>query len=44
VFFVRDASTFQDFIHSQKRRPDTGLHDNNVQWARHQPTMTWASG
>ena len=24
VFFVRDASKFQDFIHSQKRLPDTG--------------------
>jgi Catalase len=22
---VRDASKFQDFIHSQKRQPDTGL-------------------
>ena len=25
VFFVRDPSKFQDFIHSQKRLPDTGL-------------------
>ena len=32
VFFVRDASKFQDFIHSQKRLPDTGLRDNNMQW------------
>jgi catalase len=32
VFFVRDASKFQDFIHSQKRMPDTGLRDNNMQW------------
>ena len=32
VFFVRDASKFQDFIHSQKRQPDTGLRDNNMQW------------
>ncbi|MHB8296244.1 MAG: catalase [Acidimicrobiales bacterium] len=32
VFFVRDASKFSDFIHSQKRRPDTGLRDNNMQW------------
>lgn len=32
VFFVRDASKFSDFIHSQKRRPDSGLRDNNVQW------------
>jgi catalase len=32
VFFVRDTSKFQDFIHSQKRQPDTGLRDNNMQW------------
>ena len=32
VFFVRDASKFQDFIHSQKRLPDTGLRSNNMQW------------
>ncbi len=32
VFFVRDVSKFQDFIHSQKRQPDTGLRDNNMQW------------
>lgn len=32
VFFVRDASKFQDFIHSQKRQPDTGLRNNNMQW------------
>jgi catalase len=32
VFFVRDATKFQDFIHSQKRLPDTGLRDNNMQW------------
>ncbi len=32
VFFVRDASKFQDFIHSQKRLPQTGLRDNNMQW------------
>ena len=32
TFFVRDASKFQDFIHSQKRLPDTGLRDNNMQW------------
>ncbi len=32
VFFVRDASKFQDFIHSQKRMPDTGLQSNNAQW------------
>jgi catalase len=32
VFFVRDATKFQDFIHSQKRLPDTGLRSNNMQW------------
>jgi catalase len=32
VFFVRDASKFSDFIHSQKRLPDTGLRSNDMQW------------
>ncbi|ANW18359.1 catalase [Streptomyces clavuligerus] len=32
VFFVRDAQKFQDFIHSQKRHPATGLRDNDMQW------------
>ncbi|KQS71503.1 catalase [Modestobacter sp. Leaf380] len=32
VFFVRDPSKFQDFIHSQKRRADNGLRDNGMQW------------
>jgi len=32
VFFVRDPQKFQDFIHSQKRMPDTGLRSNNAQW------------
>ncbi len=32
VFFVRDPSKFQDFIHSQKRLPDTGLHSHQMQW------------
>ncbi|WP_155057847.1 catalase [Streptomyces blattellae] len=32
VFFVRDPQKFQDFIRSQKRRPDNGLRDNNMQW------------
>jgi catalase len=32
VFFVRDPQKFQDFIHSQKRRPDTNTRDNNMQW------------
>ncbi|GED97769.1 catalase [Gordonia crocea] len=32
VFFVRDPMKFADFIHSQKRLPDSGLRDNNMQW------------
>jgi catalase len=32
VFFIRDASQFADFIHSQKRMPDTGLRSNDAQW------------
>ena len=32
VFFVRDTTKFQDFIHSQKRLPDTGLRSNDMQW------------
>lgn len=32
VFFVRDPLKFQDFIHSQKRHPATGLRDNTMQW------------
>jgi catalase len=32
IFFVRDASKFQDFIHSQKRLPDTGMRSNDMQW------------
>ena len=32
IFFVRDPSKFQDFIHSQKRQPDTGRRSNNMQW------------
>ncbi|MGA4507467.1 catalase [Propionibacteriaceae bacterium G1746] len=32
VFFVRDPMKFPDFIHSQKRMPDTGLRSNNMQW------------
>jgi catalase len=32
TFFVRDASKFEDFIHSQKRMPDTGLRSNDMQW------------
>lgn len=32
IFFVRDPQKFQDFIRSQKRRPDNGLRDNDMQW------------
>jgi catalase len=32
VFFIRDASQFLDFIHSQKRLPDTGIRSNDMQW------------
>src|SRR6266566_3187773 len=32
IFFMRDPQKFQDFIHSQKRMPDTGLRSNNAQW------------
>ncbi|MBT2206780.1 catalase [Actinomadura sp. NEAU-AAG7] len=32
VFFIRDPQKFSDFIHSQKRRADTNLHDHNMQW------------
>jgi catalase len=32
VFFIRDASQFSDFIHSQKRLPDTGMRSNDMQW------------
>jgi len=32
VFFIRDATKFSDFIHSQKRLPDTGIRSNDMQW------------
>ena len=32
VFFIRDPSKFSDFIHSQKRLPDTGMHSHEMQW------------
>jgi hypothetical protein len=31
VFFVRDPMKFPDFIHSQERRPGTGMRSNNMQ-------------
>ncbi|MFF0392247.1 catalase [Kitasatospora sp. NPDC004615] len=50
VFFVRDPMKFQDFIRSQKRRPDNGLRDHDMQWdfwtlspeSAHQ--VTWLMG
>ena len=50
VFFIRDPSKFSDFIHSQKRRADTHMRDNNMQWdfwslspeSAHQ--VTWLMG
>ena len=32
IFCIRDPQKFSDFIHSQKRRADTNLRDNNMQW------------
>lgn len=32
VFFIRDPMKFPDFIHSQKRTPDSGLRDSTMQW------------
>ena len=32
VFFIRDAIKFPDFIHSQKRTPDTDLQDWTMRW------------
>ena len=32
VFFVKDPMKFQPFIRSQKRRPDSALRDNDMQW------------
>lgn len=32
IFFVRDPSKFSDFIHSQKRMPNTDMRSNNAQW------------
>lgn len=32
VFFIRDAIKFPDFIHTQKRHPQTHLKDPNMVW------------
>ncbi len=32
VFFIRDPYKFANFIHTQKRHPQTNLRDPNMQW------------
>ncbi|NLI73359.1 MAG: catalase [Euryarchaeota archaeon] len=32
IFFIRDAMKFPDFIHTQKRDPQTGLKDHTMFW------------
>ena len=32
VFFIKDPMKFPDFIHSQKRNPQTGVQDPNMAW------------
>ncbi len=32
IFFLRDPMKFPDFIHSQKRLPDSALRDGTMQW------------
>ncbi|WP_115685453.1 catalase [Corynebacterium senegalense] len=32
TFFLRDGMKFPDFIHSQKRQPNTGLRSDEMQW------------
>lgn len=32
VFFIRDAIKFPDFVHTQKRNPQTHLKDANMYW------------
>ena len=32
VFFIKDPMHFQNFIRSQKRRADSNLRDNDMQW------------
>lgn len=32
VFFIRDALKFPDLIHTQKRNPQTNLHDADMFW------------
>jgi catalase len=50
VFFIQDPIKFPDFIRSQKRMPQSGLRDHNMQWdfwtlrpeSAHQ--VTWLMG
>lgn len=50
IFFVRDPMKFQHFIRSQKRRADSDMRDNDMQWdfwtlspeSAHQ--VTWLMG
>jgi catalase len=50
IFFIKDPMKFQHFIRSQKRRADSGLRDNDMQWdfwtlspeSAHQ--VTWLMG
>ncbi|MDO9960923.1 catalase [Glaesserella parasuis] len=42
VFFIRDPLKFPDFIHTQKRNPQTNLRDANAAWdfwSRHPESM-----
>ena len=32
VFFIRDPLKFPDLIHTQKRHPQTNVHDLNAYW------------
>lgn len=50
VFFIRDAIKFPDFVHSQKRHPQTNMKDPNMAWdflsytpeAMHQITIIYS--
>jgi len=50
VFFIRDPLKFDDFIHSQKRNPQTNLIDDTMRWdflslnpeSMHQLTMLFS--
>jgi catalase len=47
VFFVRDPTKFQDFIHSQERNAHIGLRSNNAQWdfwSLSPESLRWGAG